>query len=166
MPNDNVVLPSKGRNLTEADKKAAHSMITGLAGHGTPPRGVFPVVAAHFSVGRHAIARLWKRVQVEANKVKDANNDANNDADGDDNHPTISEIPSAAFATKIHQRRTGKHKHNREEIKARQDKSHSANGVELVISRLSWSSFNPLQCTSSNRMVQSPNATPIHSSPS
>jgi len=54
---------------------------------------------------------------VEANEVKDANNE-----DGDDDNSTISQIPSAVFATKIHQRRQrrkGKHKNDRKEIKAK-----------------------------------------------
>jgi len=120
MNNDNDVAPPKRKTLTMADKKAAYSMIVALCIDGEPPRSAFSIVAAYFSVHRTTTARLWKQIQNKLqNDAVDTPNDIDNDDEEPDNILLDKNMPDAAFETKIANRRKGKVKHDRDEIKAK-----------------------------------------------
>jgi len=115
MNNDSDDAPPKRKTMTAADKKSAYSMMVMLTGEGKPPRAVFSNVAACFSVHRSTCMRLWKQIQKELENVA-TDNDNNNDNDVINNNNNKA-LPDSLFETKTAQRRKGKFKHDRDEIK-------------------------------------------------
>ena len=89
--------------LSTADRKAAYHMLLGMADGEELQRGAISTVADLFSVHRSTVSRLWQSV-----RLKTLNN----------HNLQPGEEPEDVYASDASKRRKGKHKHDRDELKA------------------------------------------------
>jgi len=109
-----LLLSQRGRTSGRLTRKQ-HSMMVALTGSGQPPRAIFSNGAACFLVHKCTTARLWKQMQAGLENVPPNQDD--NDKEEIDNVLLDCHIPDALFQTKIANRRKGKFKYDRDDIK-------------------------------------------------
>ena len=100
-------------NLTLMNRKACYLMVHALCGGGDPGRTCFPIATTRFSVHRSAVARLWKKTRAKLTSI-----DADNDEDNTDYLNNPAAAPDEAFTSQASNRRKGKCKCDRQELKA------------------------------------------------
>jgi len=109
IPLDTLTMTGKGKQLTAANRKAAYYMIVAMSDDDGPQRGAFNIAASFFDVLRQAVAKMWRQINENVKKLEADHGTAN-----DENNVFL----DSTFESRIGDRRRGKHKHDREALKA------------------------------------------------